>query len=230
MSPQGRAAASRGDVDAGRLTLEGYKKYVQETSVPRGPRAPAGITGHMDLSTESDLRLAFQRLVTDGENGLHRGQARQWLRAVGFISGEESLNDMLTCSRPGQSVARKIDVGVYSATELKETRDQHKFGEWQLEDLMEILEANRESPNGSVPALREALCDLSGGQTHISRHRLRDLLDTYGGMSHTELESILRLTEFRNKETLRVDELAQVLLDAVTHPPSVTEMDKMHAR
>eukprot|EP00927_Polykrikos_kofoidii_P025375 TRINITY_DN22808_c0_g1_i2.p1 TRINITY_DN22808_c0_g1~~TRINITY_DN22808_c0_g1_i2.p1 ORF type:complete len:245 (+),score=28.04 TRINITY_DN22808_c0_g1_i2:54-737(+) len=210
-------------------TAKGYKQYYKETSTCLGPRCPEGTTGPMAFTSRLDLQLTFQQL-SDGESGLHRGQALKWLRACGFICSDASLEDMLTRSTVGQLVEKKIEFGFYTEDDLTETLHQTKFGEWQFEDLLEVLEDNKTQPNSSVRVTHDVLDKLSGGQDKIEYDRLRSLCETHEGISGEMLDECLELVGLREGGSMSCESLAQALLDAVVKPPSVWAVHKMNKK
>ncbi|CAJ1441497.1 unnamed protein product [Effrenium voratum] len=77
--------------DASKLTSQGYHAYRKANDQVKGAKAPQGIDATMALTSQSDLKVAFEMLDVNKEGTLGKKQARDFLRCAGWCLPDDDL-------------------------------------------------------------------------------------------------------------------------------------------
>merc|ERR1712113_470254 len=108
-----------------------------------GARPPEGDHGPMLLTSEHDMKIAFDMVDHAGDGALARGNSRQFLRAMGYCIPDEELDAMLDVHGPSRGTSR-------GGTQLNRTK-------WSFNMLKLVVMENRGRDNSSVDALAGSL-------------------------------------------------------------------------
>jgi hypothetical protein len=207
----------------------------------------------MKLASQSDVGVSFAMLDTALKGKLNRGQAREWLRSVGWALPDEELDAMLDATRVGQEVHAQMRAGHFSDLDLKNS--DTRMGMWAPEDLVHLQEAatldsydaeeythrhmgevnevrnnlRRDfgdlPENRSVGELRDALHMLAGGRGQIiTRDALYRWAQTFGGVHKDDIDEALEMIGCGAADSFKVNDLAHIMLANVVHPPSAMEL------
>uniref|UniRef100_A0A7S0BAV2 EF-hand domain-containing protein n=1 Tax=Pyrodinium bahamense TaxID=73915 RepID=A0A7S0BAV2_9DINO len=174
-----------------------------------GAPPPRGAGGPMALTSERDLKIAFEMLDERREGALDRGQARSWLRCAGWCVPDEELDEMLA----GVGVSRGRGVAHPPRTK------------WGLKNLVEVLNQNRHRENSSVEALQAALRRLAHQRGKIPRERLVEFTTQEHDLTKANLDEVLASLGLASANVLDCDSLAVRVMERVCNPPSVLDFN-----
>eukprot|EP00927_Polykrikos_kofoidii_P018509 TRINITY_DN18582_c0_g1_i1.p1 TRINITY_DN18582_c0_g1~~TRINITY_DN18582_c0_g1_i1.p1 ORF type:complete len:243 (-),score=46.11 TRINITY_DN18582_c0_g1_i1:334-1062(-) len=181
---------------------------------------PDGISASAPTRERHELQIIFDILDPGKLGTLTRGKARAFLRCVGWCVSYTVLDEMLDMSTVAKEIQRKIDHGFFSAAELQNDRDTTRtLGAWQLDDLIDVINANKTRQNNSLEIVENALLRLSSGRGKIFREKAVETLKQFHGISEKHFNEALAAAGVGCREALDVKGLARALLTRVVTTP-----------
>jgi len=163
----------------------------------------------MVLTSKKDLQIAFDMVDERKEGALDRVQARKWLRCCGWSLTDEDLDEMLMAVDAGRTKTR------YGMPER--TR-------WELKQLVDLADLNRDKANSSIEEVQNALTQLAGGKGKINRAHLVELATRGRGLTGDDIRDVLDVLDLGRSTKIDCAALAEKLLDRICNPPSSFEV------
>ncbi|CAJ1332652.1 unnamed protein product [Effrenium voratum] len=195
--------------DASKLTSQGYHAYRKANDQVKGAKAPQGIDATMALTSQSDLKVAFEMLDVNKEGTLGKKQARDFLRCAGWCLPDDDLDAML--------VGQLTSSGARPSERTK----------WNLKMLTDLLDQNQHKENSSVSAVQQSLRRLANNRAKISRERVLEFISQDHDLTEADIDQVLGAVGMGGAKLIDCDQLAAKLLDRICNPPSVLEMHEL---
>ncbi|CAE7618526.1 unnamed protein product [Symbiodinium natans] len=196
---------------ASKLTSKGYEAYRKAPDQMKGAKPPQGVEGAMQLTSPSDLKVAFEMLDENKEGLLGKKQAREFLRCAGWCLSDDELDAMLL---------NQLKASTKQGTIAERTK-------WNLRMLMDLLEQNHDRDNVSLAAVQQALRRLANNRAKISKDRILEFISQDQDLSEADIDQVLGAVGMSGAKLLDCEQLAAKLLDRVCNPPSVLEMHEL---
>lgn len=195
------AADEMDGVDSADRVLDYLNMSAKERVAAKAVRAPfpKGFT-KMTFDGPGNGKAVFEILAGKGNDFLDLEGSRSWLRSVGWVVSDSELDKILMTD---------------------------SYTTWNLKDLEERNDKNKDRPNGDPDEILWGLKKLAHGRSSISKDDLQDLIVAEGSLSVDEFIEMMKIVGLEKERVVNCEALIHALLGAICKPPSASELAAM---